>query len=86
MKELYVEGVVTRNDHASCGRHRKVSLEALTVAPVGLAMEPRKQIPEADPVPVAGRQNVVDRHREVHSAPAGSSETISPGTAGLWPA
>ena len=32
MKELYVEGVATRNDPESCGLHRKVLVEALTGA------------------------------------------------------
>jgi hypothetical protein len=52
MKELHVEGVATRNDPESCGWHREVSFEALTGASVGADIEPRKYIPEADPVSV----------------------------------
>ena len=56
MKELYVEGVATRNDPESCGQHaRKVLPEALTGASMGADIEPRKHIPEADPVHVVGR-------------------------------
>jgi hypothetical protein len=72
MKELHVEGVATRNDPESCGQHRKVLVEALTGASMGAAIEPRKYIPEADPVSVAGRQHGPSRHREARSVPAGS--------------
>ena len=72
MKDLHVEGVATRNDPESCGQHRKVLVEALTGASMGAAIEPRKYIPEADPVSVAGRQHGPSRHREARSVPAGS--------------
>ena len=72
MKELHVEGVATRNDPESCGNHRKVLSEALTGASMGAAIEPRKYIPEADPVCVEGRQHGPSRHREAGSVPAGS--------------
>jgi len=45
MRELYVEGVATRNDPESCGRHREVATEALTGASMGAAIEPRKKLP-----------------------------------------
>jgi len=73
MKELYVEGVATRNDPESCGQHaRKVLPEALTGASMGADIEPRKHIPEADPVHVVGRHHGPSRHREARSIPAGS--------------
>jgi len=40
MRELYVEGVATRNDPESCGRHREVATEALTGASMGADTEP----------------------------------------------
>ena len=52
MEELHVEGVATHNDPESCGWHREVSSEALTGASMGADIEPRKYIPEADPVSV----------------------------------
>jgi len=61
MRELYVEGVATRNDPESCGRHREVATEALTGASMGAAIEPRKKLPDADPVHVAGRPHGAHR-------------------------
>jgi len=72
MRELYVEGVATRNDPESCGRHREVATEALTGASMGADTEPRKNLPDADPVPVAGRPRETHRHRETRIGPAGS--------------
>ena len=72
MKKLHVEGVATRNDPESCGLPREGCAEALTGASVGAAIEPRKYIPEADPVSVVGRQHGTNRHREDRSIPAGS--------------
>jgi len=71
MKELYVEGVATRNDPESCGHPREVMTEALKGASMGAAIEPRKKLPDADPVLVAGRPPGAHRHREMRTGPAG---------------
>ena len=72
MKELHAEGVATRSDPESCGRHREVATEALTGASMGAAIEPRKSLSDADPVHVAGRPHGQHRQREMRSGPAGS--------------
>jgi len=72
MRELYVEGVATRNDPESCGHHREVMTEALTGASMGADTEPRKKLPDADPVHGAGRPHGAHRQREMRTGPAGS--------------
>jgi hypothetical protein len=40
MKELYIEGLASHNDHESCITRRKVCSEALTVAHTGRVLSP----------------------------------------------
>jgi hypothetical protein len=46
MKELYVEGLASHNDHESCADSRKEIREALTVAHTGRALSLENRKPE----------------------------------------
>ena len=80
MRELHVEGLASHSDPESCVTPREVRGEALTGALVGPAIEPRKFIPVADTVTVAGRQHGSDREREIGPEPAGSENRGMSGT------
>ena len=82
MKELHVEGLVTHSDPESWGRGRKASSQALTGALAGPDIEPRKFIPDVDPVPVVGRQHGLVRHDERQVDPARSETRGTSGTFG----
>jgi hypothetical protein len=49
MKELYVEGLASHNDHESCAGNRKAAREALTVARAGWVLSPENQQPKCRP-------------------------------------
>lgn len=72
MKELYAEGVANRSGPESWGGLREEVAQALTGASAGAVIEPRKKLPDADPVCVAGRPRGTHRYREMRSGPAGS--------------
>ena len=82
MKELYVEGLVTHSDPESWGQARKGLAQALTGALPGLDNEPRKLLPDADPVSVAGRHHALMRFDEHQGDPARSMTQSTVGTFG----
>ena len=82
MKELYAEGVVNHSDPESWGQRRKALVQALTGASMGADIEPRKYVPEADPVPVAGRPCMQRRSDESLHDPAGSMNRRTSRTSG----
>ena len=80
MKELYAEGIASRSDPESCGRHREVPTEALTGALAGADIESRKLLPDADPLTQWGRPHTEHRDCEVPGDPAGSKTRRTPRT------
>jgi len=80
MQERYAEGGVNHSDPESWGRRRKASTQALTGASVGADIEPRKYIPDVDPVSVAGRQHGQPHHDQRQPDPAGSETRRTPRT------
>jgi len=73
MKEPYIEGLATHDDHESCVGARKDAGEALTGARAGKAIEPRNvHLRGADAVDRSGRQHHRSRYRELPVDPARS--------------
>ena len=82
MKELYAEGVVNHSDPEAWGQRRRVLVQALTGESMGADIKPRKYVPEADPVPVAGRPCMQRRSDESLHDPAGSMNRRTSRTSG----
>ena len=80
MRKLYGEGVASHTGRESCGAGRETCLEAMTAVHAGAAIEPRKYVQDADPVPVAGRPHDSARYCERTVSPAGSMNRRTRGT------
>lgn len=72
MKELYVEGLATRDDPESCVASRKGRGEALTGARAGRAIEPRNPTSGCPCCSDGRRQHSWARYREWPGDPARS--------------
>jgi RNA-directed DNA polymerase len=73
MRELYIEGVATRDGPKSCVGVREGVGEALTGVRAGWAMEPRNHLVRgADAVSRSGRPHRQQRYREWPADPARS--------------
>jgi hypothetical protein len=81
MRELYIEGVATRDGPESCVDACEDGGEALTGARAGRAIEPRNNLVRgADVVHIGGRPHCRQRYRELLADPARSKNLCMHGT------
>ncbi len=82
LKERCAEGVVTHSDPESWSRIRKDPAQALTGALADPDIDPRKRLPDVDPVSGMGNHYALVRHDERQDDPARSKSRGTSGTFG----